>query len=345
MRDQEPQKLLGDAPAFQAVLEHVSSVAPLNKPVLIIGERGTGKELIASRLHYLSQRWEETLLKINCAALPESLLESELFGYEAGSFTGAGKRHQGRFERADGGTLFLDEISSMSMRVQEKLLRVIEYGEFERVGGTETLQVDIRIIGAANADLPDMARNGKFRDDLLDRLSFDVITLPPLRARKEDIELLATHFATGMVKELKRELFQGFSQAAMKKLQDYAWPGNIRELKNVVERAVYRNDGKKLISEIEFDPFDSPYRPGKSTAQTADTESKPTATVTDINEISDFRQHLREYEISCLQNALEANRHHQQNTAKSLGLTYNQLRSYLRKYNDELVHDEAQAAK
>lgn len=342
MRDQEPQKLLGDAPAFQTVLEHVSSVAPLNKPVLIIGERGTGKELIASRLHFLSQRWEETLLKINCAALPESLLESELFGYEAGSFTGAGKRHQGRFERADGGTLFLDEIASMSMPVQEKLLRVIEYGEFERVGGSETLTVNIRIIGAANADLPALAREGKFREDLLDRLSFDVITLPPLRARQEDIELLATHFATGMVKELKRELFQGFSQAAMKKLQAYQWPGNIRELKNVVERAVYRNDGNKLIDEIEFDPFESPFRPKTSnqSANEASNTTKPVSNSTTVEEISDFRQHIREYEISCLQSALELNRHHQQNTAKSLGLTYNQLRSYLRKYSDELVQDE-----
>lgn len=344
MSEREPQSLLGQAPAFQAVLDHVSSVAPLNKPILVIGERGTGKELIASRLHFLSKRWEETLLKINCAALPESLLESELFGYEAGSFTGAGKRHQGRFERADGGTLFLDEISSMSMRVQEKLLRVIEYGEFERVGGNQTIHVDIRIIGAANADLPELARNGKFREDLLDRLSFDVITLPPLRARQEDIELLATHFGTGMVKELQRDLFQGFTQAALKKLQGYHWPGNIRELKNVVERAVYRNDEKKLIDTIEFDPFDSPFRPTSRPPQNPDANQpinsdgiKSPA----IAEISDFRQHMHDYEVACLQSALEANRHHQQNTAKALGLSYNQLRSYLRKYSDELVQDES----
>jgi len=345
MTRREPQKLLGEAPAFQAVLDHVSSVAPLNKPILVIGERGTGKELIASRLHFLSARWEETLVKINCAALPESLLESELFGYEAGAFTGAGKRHPGRFERADGGSLFLDEIANMSLRVQEKLLRVIEYGEFERVGGTETLQVDIRIIGAANADLPALAAAGKFREDLLDRLSFDVITLPPLRARVDDIELLADHFATNMVKELQREYFQGFSQAAVKKLRAYAWPGNIRELKNVIERAVYRNDGKTLINDIDFDPFASPYRPKTDVAGTSRAnnpeDSKMQKQPINISEITDFREHLRDYEIKCLRQALELHKHHQQNTAKAIGLSYNQLRSYLRKYSEELSQSEA----
>jgi len=230
------------------------------------------------------------------------------------------------------------------MRVQEKLLRVIEYGEFERIGGSKTLQVDIRIIGAANADLPALAAAGKFREDLLDRLSFDVITLPPLRARLEDIELLAIHFATNMVKELQRSHFQGFSQAALKKLQQYAWPGNIRELKNVVERAIYRNDGEKLIDDIDFDPFASPYRPSANnsiepTPTETDTETTLPASVAqsvNVSQITDFRQHLREYEISCLQQALELHKHHQQNTAKALGLSYNQLRSYLRKYHDEL---------
>src|SRR5690606_34031380 len=148
-----------------------SQVAPLDKPVLIIGERGTGKELIAARLHFLSQRWEQTYLKMNCAALNENLLESELFGHEAGAFTGASKRHEGRFERADGGTLFIDELATTSAMVQEKLLRVIEYGEFERVGGNRPVKVDTRLVAATNEDLPTLAEQGKFRADLLDRLA------------------------------------------------------------------------------------------------------------------------------------------------------------------------------
>ncbi|MBL8707700.1 MAG: sigma 54-interacting transcriptional regulator, partial [Rhodospirillaceae bacterium] len=184
-------QLLGEAPAFQALLDHVSAAAPLDRPVLVIGERGTGKELIAARLHYLSRRWDRPFIKVNCAALAPDLLESELFGHEAGAFTGATRRHLGRFERAHGGTLFLDEIANASLRVQEQILRVVEYGEFERVGSGETRAVDVRLIGATNIDLPAAVADGRFRADLLDRLAFDVLTLPPLRARPEDIALLA----------------------------------------------------------------------------------------------------------------------------------------------------------
>ncbi|HDK38455.1 MAG TPA: phage shock protein operon transcriptional activator, partial [Thiolapillus brandeum] len=222
------QKLIGHSSVFLETLEQVSLVAPLSKPVLIIGERGTGKELIVDRLHFLSPRWENVLVKLNCAALPETLLESELFGYEPGAFTGAGKRHAGRFERAHEGTLFLDEIASMSLRLQEKLLRVVEYGEFERIGGDKTMTVDVRVVGATNVDLPALAKRGEFRADLLDRLSFDVITLPPLRFRKEDIPLLAEQFALEMTRELKRSYFAGFSETALMQMQNYPWSGNIR---------------------------------------------------------------------------------------------------------------------
>ena len=174
---QPNERMIGEAPAFLQVLEDVSRVASLAKPVLVVGERGTGKELIASRLHYLSERWEANYQKLNCAAISETLLESELFGHEAGSFTGASRAHQGRFERANGGTLFLDELATTSMRVQEKLLRVIEYGEFERLGGQKTITVNVRLVAATNVDLPTLAKQGKFRHDLLDRLAFDVITL------------------------------------------------------------------------------------------------------------------------------------------------------------------------
>ena len=166
----ESQPIIGEAPAFIEMLEHVSRVAPLSKPVLVVGERGTGKELIASRLHFLSARWEQRVIKVNCAALTESILESELFGHEAGAFTGAARTHIGHFERADGGTLILDELATISLRMQEKILRTIEYGEIQRVGGNETLQVDVRIVGSTNADLQALAEDGRFRKDLLDRL-------------------------------------------------------------------------------------------------------------------------------------------------------------------------------
>lgn len=223
--------LLGEANSFLEVLEQVSHLAPLDKPVLIIGERGTGKELIASRLHYLSSRWQGPFISLNCAALNENLLDSELFGHEAGAFTGAQKRHPGRFERADGGTLFLDELATAPMMVQEKLLRVIEYGELERVGGSQPLQVNVRLVCATNADLPAMVNEGTFRADLLDRLAFDVVQLPPLRERESDIMLMAEHFAIQMCREIKLPLFPGFTEHARETLLNYRWPGNIRELK------------------------------------------------------------------------------------------------------------------
>ena len=223
MQKLQDQQLIGESPAFLNVLDHVSRVAPLNRPVLVIGERGTGKELIAARIHFLSGRWDYPFIKMNCAALAESLLETELFGHEAGSFTGAAKRRLGRFEQANKGSLFLDELSSTSSGVQEKILRVIEYGEFERVGGSESIRTDVRIIGATNEDLPGLAQMGKFRADLLDRLAFDVITLPPLRDRPGDILTLANHFAVKMAGELGKDLFNGFSEPAKRELLDYNW--------------------------------------------------------------------------------------------------------------------------
>jgi psp operon transcriptional activator len=283
----QDQQLIGESPAFLEVLEHVSRVAPLNRPVLVIGERGTGKELIAARLHYLSGRWDYPLIKMNCAALAESLLETELFGHEAGSFTGAAKRRLGRFELANNGSLFLDELSSTSSGVQEKILRVIEYGEFERVGGSETIQTNVRIIGATNEDLPGLAEDGKFRADLLDRLAFDVITLPPLRERPGDIMTLANHFAIKMSGELGKDLFNGFSDVAHTALLEYPWPGNVRELKNVVERAVYAcQDDEQPIFEIVFDPFESPWRPNKETEKS---DSKSTQLP---NDPYDFKQQI-----------------------------------------------------
>ena len=328
----DDRKFIGESATFMETMERVSRVAPQNKPVLVVVERGTGNELAAERLHYLSARWDQTLVKLNCAAVPESLLETELFGHEAGAFTGAVKRHMGRFERADGGSLFLDEIASMSLRLQEKLLRVIEYGEFERVGGDDTLRVNVRVIGAANVDLPQMAERGEFRADLLDRLSFDVITLPPLRYRKGDIALLAEHFAMGMVKELKRAYFQGFSEQAMEQLEKHSWPGNMRELKNVVERAVYRGAEDELIHKLEFDPFASPYRPLTRPAAKVDSEEKTPGPTESLAVPEHFKAHIRQYESKLLKAALERHRYNQRNTASALGLSYDQLRGYLRNY-------------
>ena len=324
----QEQPLIGESPVFLEVLERVSRVAQLNRPVLVIGERGTGKELVAARIHYLSPRWDRPFVKLNCAALAESLLETELFGHEAGSFTGATRRRLGRFELANEGSLFLDELSNTSERVQEKVLRVIEYGELERVGGNDTIRTDVRIIGATNEDLPALAKQGKFRADLLDRLAFDVITLPPLRERPEDIMPLADHFAVKMSGELGLELFEGFSEAAKELLMDYAWPGNVRELKNVVERAVYTALGDdEVISEINFDPFESPWRPG------GNADDRPADAVAGLpRDAYDFKDHIQQIEVSLLKDALEQCRFNQKKTAEFLGMTYHQLRGYLRKY-------------
>ncbi|MBT3359918.1 MAG: phage shock protein operon transcriptional activator [Rhodospirillales bacterium] len=316
--------LIGESSAFLEMMEAVSLAAPLNRPALVIGERGTGKELIAARLHFLSARWGRPLIKLNCASLPETLLETELFGHEAGAFTGAVRRRMGRFERADGGSLFLDEIANASQAVQEKILRVVEYGEMERVGGSEAVRVDVRVIAATNVDLPGEAAAGRFRHDLLDRLAFEVLTIPPLRHRPEDIPLLATFFARAMARELDWNAFPGFTPAASASLMAYFWPGNVREIKNVAERAVYRwPDETTPIDDIQFDPFASPYRPGL--AQPKDTPAEP-------SQSPNLREAMGQFEVDMLETALEANRYNQRATARHLGLTYDQLRNRLRKY-------------
>ena len=235
-------QFIGQSLAFLDAVERASRAAPLNRPVLVIGERGTGKELIAERLHHLSSRWAGPLIIMNCAALPENLIEAELFGHEAGSFTGAAKTRHGRFEEADGGTLFLDELGTLSMPAQDRLLRATEYGEITRIGASRPISVDVRIVAATNENLPDQVEKGKFRADLLDRLSFEVITLPPLRARQGDIPLLAEHFGRRMAVELDWSNWPGFTPRALAALEAYHWPGNVRELRNVVERAVYRHE-------------------------------------------------------------------------------------------------------
>ncbi|HDS2772960.1 phage shock protein operon transcriptional activator [Enterobacter bugandensis] len=320
---QYKDNLLGEANSFLEVLEQVSRLAPLNKPVLIIGERGTGKELIANRLHYLSGRWDGPFISLNCAALNENLLDTELFGHEAGAFTGAQKRHPGRFERADGGTLFLDELATAPMLVQEKLLRVIEYGELERVGGSQSLQVNVRLVCATNANLPEMVAEEQFRADLLDRLAFDVVQLPPLRDRRSDIMLLAQQFAIQMCRELGLPLFPGFSDHARETLLAYRWPGNIRELKNVVERSVYRHGSSETeLDNIIIDPFQRNAPPVSSPSSSDDTPALPL----------DLRQFQHEQEQQLLEQSLKAAKYNQKRAAEFLGLTYHQLRALLKKH-------------
>ncbi len=327
--------MLGESAPFLALQEQVSRVAQVDKPVLVIGERGTGKELVAARLHYLSPRWGAPLVTVNCATLTESLLETELFGHEAGAFTGATARHAGRFEQADGGTLFLDELATVSMRVQEKILRAVEYGRFERVGGSRTLSVDVRIVGATNQDLPRAVRAGTFRADLLDRLAFEVLTVPPLRARPGDILLLAEHFAREVSGELGRPLFAGFTAAASEALAGHPWPGNVRELKNAVERSVHRAPDGEPVDAIVFDPFDSAYRPhAGSDAVPAATSASPAAVpeATDIALPCDLKARTAALEVALVRRALAAARYRQTEAAPLLGLSYHQLRALLRKH-------------
>jgi psp operon transcriptional activator len=340
--------LVGQSSSFLDAVERASRAAPLDRPVLVIGERGTGKELIAERLHHLSSRWDGPLIIMNCAALPETLIEAELFGHEAGAFTGATKARPGRFEEASGGTLFLDELASLSSPAQDRLLRAIEYGEVTRIGSSRPLQVDVRIVAATNEHLPKLVEQSRFRADLLDRLSFEVVTLPPLRHRQSDIPVLADFFARRMALELGWQTFPGFSQDAMATLQAYAWPGNVRELRNVIERAVYRWEGQEgPIQDIQFDPFDSPWRPvaanenqriaapppaatdeGTAAASSAVAQAVPY----DPAGCGDFRLAIAEYEKAILVAALERCRWNQRAAAAALSLSYDQLRHAMRRH-------------
>ncbi len=332
---------IGQSTAFLDSVERASRAAALNRPVLVIGERGTGKELVAERLHRLSLRWDGPLVTMNCAALTETLIEAELFGHEAGAFTGATKARVGRFEEADGGTLFLDELATLSSGAQERLLRAVEYGEVTRIGSNRPIRVDVRIVAATNEHLPSLVDMGRFRADLLDRLAFEVVTLPPLRAREGDVPVLTDHFGRRMASEIGWELWPGFSARAHGELLAYDWPGNVRELRNVVERAVYRWDSPELpVDDIQFDPFASPWRP----------VPKPGAAIKDLTTSPDrgapdkepsqavppkvdgrFKECVVAFERQLLEQALGMHRHNQRATAKTLGLTYDQLRHAMRK--------------
>lgn len=343
-------QLVGQSWAFLDAVERASRAALMCRPVLVVGERGTGKELIAERLHRLSDRWGEALVVLNCAALPETLIEAELFGHEQGAFTGATRARAGKFEEADGGTLFLDELATLSISAQERLLRVVEDGLVTRLGASRPVKVDVRIVAATNADLPAMVEAGLFRADLLDRLSFDVITLPPLRAREGDVRVLADYFGRRMAAELLWEEWPGFSPEALAVLEQHDWPGNLRELRNVAERAVYRWDHPHApVAELQLDPFVNPWGQandmaggvsatvgagealGAAVSEVA-LRHNPAAQLPELSQVTDLRAAVDAHERAIVLHHLTACRWNQRRTAKALGLSYDQLRHIVRKH-------------
>lgn len=315
---------LGQSDAFLVFMEQVAAAARVDRPALLVGERGTGKELAAARLHFHSPRWERPLLVVNLAALPRTLLESELFGHEAGAFTGALRRRPGRFEAADGGTLFLDELQAAPKAVQEKLLRVLEYGTFERLGASEATTVDVRVVAATNVDPRELVRRGKLLPDLLDRLAFAVLYAPPLRQRQGDIPYLAERFAARFAAELGRPDPPAFSPAALAALCAHDWPGNVRELKNVVERAAILCDANQidaasilLVHEMGQDSMARAACPGLDWGRQS------------------LRTALDCYEQSLLASALKGRKSLRQ-VARNLGISHTTLLNKLKKHRLEI---------
>jgi len=314
---------LGESEAFLEFQRRLGRVARINRSVLIIGERGSGKELAATRLHFLSTRWNAPFVTLNCSALPPGLMESELFGHESGSFTGAVGKRKGRFEEANVGSLFLDEIGLIPIEVQEKILRTVEYGTFQRVGSSQTIAVDVRIIAATNQDLPKLCERDLFKRDLLDRLSFEVLFLPPLRERRDDLLMLADYFAQGMSRELGRKTVPVFSDRVKERIISHPWPGNIRELKNAVERAVYREDGH-FIRELVINPFQNPWA-------SADSAGVPGSRKSEASWPLDIKAEVRALEKQRLIEAMRRSNFHQGRAAKLLGLSYDQFRGLFRR--------------
>lgn len=305
--------IIGESDKIKNVLNIVSRVANSNATVLIMGESGTGKELIANAIHFNSNRKHKPYVKINCGAIPENLLESELFGYEKGAFTGAVSRKPGKFELADGGTIFLDEVGELTPAIQVKLLRVLQEREFERIGGVETIKVDVRIIAATNRNLMDMVEKGEFREDLYYRLNVIPVELPPLRERKEDIPKLIEFFIEKYCREIGREKLS-FEEGALKILMNYEWKGNIRELENVIERLVILNQGRIIKKDM-------------LPREILNCENKEVHFLLPEEGIN-----LDEVEKSFIIQALEKTDYNQTHAAKMLGITRHTLLYRMEKY-------------
>ena len=277
--------IIGTSAPMREVMQDVNQVAGTDSTVLILGETGTGKEVIARTIHKSSGRSERPLIKVNCAAIPVHLIESEFFGHEAGAFTGATKKRDGRFTLADGGTIFLDEVAELSLDLQAKLLRVLQEGEFEPVGSSSTKKVDVRVLAATNRDLKKSVEKGEFREDLYYRLNVFPIKLPPLRDRSGDIELFARSFADKFAKRMGRE-FHPLNDDCIRLLKSYSWPGNVRELQNVIERAVITSQGSRLDLHRSFP---------ETSAQTASkaagpAESAPAGSILTLEEMKSFER-------------------------------------------------------
>jgi psp operon transcriptional activator PspF len=324
LREAEERRLtiVGESDDIREIMSKVEKVARVPRPVLILGERGTGKELIAAAIHRLSPRANHPFITVNCGAITETLLESELFGHESGAFTGATKRKEGKFELADGGTLFLDEIGNMSLEFQQKILRVLEYPRFERVAGHKTIEVDVRVIAATNADLTEAMKAGSFRRDLFDRLSFETIRLPPLRQRLRDVPALAGHLLALFRVDVPGIVAREFTGAALERLLAYDFPGNVRELKNVVERAAYAADR----TAIDAPDVDRALPPRASTTVVHET-------VSFVDDPSlPLPERVAAFEKALCKDALDRARFNQRDAAGLVGLTYDQFRHLYRKY-------------
>lgn len=307
-------QIVGSSPQIQTLADRVRLVAHVPRPVLIVGERGTGKEVVARAIHFAHGGHARPIVTVNCAAFTTALLESELFGHEKGAFTGADETRDGKFGLANGGTLFLDEIGHMSLPFQRKILRVVEYGTYNRVGGQKELVTSARVIAATNVDLRQRIREGEFLSDLYDRLAFEVIEVPPLREREGDIEVLAQHFLDQFAREIPRFAGKQLSRSAIQVLRRYQFPGNVRELKNIIERAAYRDTTDEI---------------------TPDDIGMLANTPADVSEGS-FKDRLDNFCRLMLADAMRQTRNNQAAAARQLGLSYHQFRYYYGKYlNDD----------
>ena len=302
-------RIIGNSPQIRLLLERIRRVGGVPRPVLVVGERGTGKELVARAIHDASGSPLRPLVSVNCAAFPDTLLETEIFGHERGAFTGAERRAAGKFEQAQGGTLFLDEIGCMSTPFQQKILRAVEYGLFTRVGGAEELHSDARVIAATNVDLEARITEGRFLADLYDRLAFEVIRVPPLREREGDVEILARHYLARFLAEVPTLRGRFLADDALAALRGYPFPGNVRELKHVVERAAYR-DGPVGIGAVDLG------LPGAAA------------------ERGGFEARVDAFRRTMIRDALATANGNRASAARALGLTYDQYRYYAKKFED-----------
>jgi two-component system nitrogen regulation response regulator NtrX len=319
------REMTGASPLMMKLKGQIDLVAPTNASVLITGENGTGKELVARSIHFSSTRRDKPFVEINCAAIPEELIESELFGHEKGAFTGAVAQKKGKFDLADGGTIFLDEIGDMSLKTQAKVLRILQERKFERVGGTKTIEVDVRVIAATNKILEDEIKAGNFREDLFYRLNVVPFTVPPLRARKEDIPLLIDHFLQKCCRGEGLDL-KFFSPEAMELMKDYDWPGNVRELKNIVERLVIMTPGTRIdIADL----------PGHMTAIENGRESIPQR-LDNVLECSTLREAREEFEKEFILQKLEENNWNVSKTAEIIELERSNLYRKMKSYGIDL---------